>query len=102
MKKLTALLMTTALLTTAGIAQARDIGLEEAANLQAAGTIQTFEKLNGIVFNQHPDATIEETELEEKNGGYIYEVELRDTQGAEWDMKLNATDGSVLKNEQDD
>jgi uncharacterized membrane protein YkoI len=102
MKKLSLLLAATALTVTAGIAQAKDVSPEQAVALLNAGTIQPFEKLNEAVLAQHPDATIHDTELEEKNGIYVYEVEVRDAAGVEWDLKLNAADGSILKNERDD
>ena len=43
MNKLTALFAITTLATTAGIAQARDLGPDEALKLRDAGTIQSFE-----------------------------------------------------------
>lgn len=86
----------------AGAAQARDLGPDEALKLRDAGTIQSFEKLNAAALAQHPGATIEETELEEEYGRYIYQVEVRDTQGVQWDLELDATNGQILKNHRDD
>jgi uncharacterized membrane protein YkoI len=102
MTKLTALLTATLLATTAGMAQARDLGPDEIVKLHSAGTIQPFEKLNEAALAQHPGATIEETELEEEYGRYVYQLEIRDAQGVEWDLELDATNGEVLKNKQDD
>ncbi len=45
---------------------------------------------------------IEETELEDEYGRYIYQIELRDTQGVQWDLELDASTGEILKNHQDD
>lgn len=101
MKKLTAILAATTLTVTAGFVQAKDVSPEEAVGLLNAGTIQSFEKLNGIVLAQHPNATVQDTELEEKDGVFVYEVEVRDAAGVEWDLKLNAADGTILKNERD-
>ncbi len=42
-----------------------------------------------------------DTDLDEEYGKYVYEVELRDTDGIEWDVELNALTGQVLKNHQD-
>nr|BFE95544.1 hypothetical protein GCM10020185_60800 [Pseudomonas brassicacearum subsp. brassicacearum] len=42
-----------------------------------------------------------DTELDEEYGKYIYQVDLRDTKGIEWDLELDATNGKVLKNHQD-
>ncbi|MCY1556944.1 Peptidase propeptide and YPEB domain protein [compost metagenome] len=70
--------------------------------LRDAGTIQSFEKLNAAALAQHPGGAIEETELEEEYGRYIYQVEVRDQKGLQWDMELDATNGQILKNHQDD
>lgn len=102
MKKLAVLFTLATLATTAGIAQARDLGPDEALKLRDAGTIQSFEKLNAAAVAKHPGGTINETELEEEYGRYIYQVELRDAQGVQWDLELDATNGQILKDHQDD
>ena len=45
---------------------------------------------------------IEETELEEEYGRYVYQLELRDDKGVQWDVELDAKTGEVLKDHQDD
>jgi uncharacterized membrane protein YkoI len=45
--------------------------------------------------------TITDTELEQEYGRYIYKVEIRDAQGAEWDIDMDATNAEILKNEKD-
>ncbi|WP_374981589.1 PepSY domain-containing protein [Pseudomonas solani] len=102
MKKLTALFAVATLAATAGIAQARDLGPDEALKLRDAGTIQSFEKLNAAAIAKHPGSTVNETELEEEYGRYIYQVELRDPQGVQWDLELDAINGQILKDHQDD
>jgi hypothetical protein len=69
---------------TANIAQARDLGPDEALRLRDAGTIVSFEKLNATALTKHPGSTITETELEEEYGKYIYQIEMRDPQGLNW------------------
>ncbi len=101
MKKLTALLATALIAATAGVAQARDLGPDEALKLRDAGTIMSFEKLNEAAIAKHPGSTVEETELEEEYGRYVYQVELRDAQGVQWDVELDATNAQVLKDHQD-
>lgn len=101
MKKLTALLALVTL-ATAGLAQARDLGPDEALKLRDAGTIQPFDKLNQAAIAKHPGSKVEETELEEEHGRYIYQVELRDAQGVQWDLALDASNGQVLKDHRDD
>ena len=49
---------------TSGLAQARDLGPDEALKLRDAGTIQSFEKLNAAALAKHPGGTVHETELE--------------------------------------
>jgi uncharacterized membrane protein YkoI len=100
--KWTALFAAVALTATAGLVQARDLGPDEALRLRDAGTIQSFEKLNAAALLKHPGATVDDTELEEEYGRYIYQIELRDPQGLQWDLALDAVTGEVLKNQRDD
>ncbi|MBA1275850.1 PepSY domain-containing protein [Stutzerimonas azotifigens] len=102
MKTLTTLLTAASLALTANLALARDLGPDEAMRLRDAGTIQSFEKLNETALAKHPGGKIEDTELEEEYGRYIYQVEVRDTNGVQWDLDIDATSGEVLKNQQDD
>jgi uncharacterized membrane protein YkoI len=99
MKTLTALFTATLIGMTASLAHARDLGPDEALRLRDAGTIVSFEKLNATALAKHPGAT--ETELEEEYGKYIYQIEMRDPQGVEWDLELDAVSGQVLKDHQD-
>uniref|UniRef100_A0A7C1X0R9 Peptidase n=1 Tax=Pseudomonas graminis TaxID=158627 RepID=A0A7C1X0R9_9PSED len=101
MKILTAFIAATALTLTAGYVQARDLGPDEALKLRDAGTIQSFEKLNAVVLAKHPKSTITDTELEQEYGKYVYQIELRDAQGVEWDVEVDAVSGQILKDHQD-
>ncbi|MBU0524015.1 MAG: PepSY domain-containing protein [Gammaproteobacteria bacterium] len=101
MKTLTALFTASILTLTASLAHSRDLGPDEALRLRDAGTIVSFEKLNATALAKHPGAKITETELEEEYGKYIYQVELRDPQGIDWDLELDAVSGQVLKDHQD-
>lgn len=99
------LLCVLAFATLAGavtIAQARDLGPDEAQRLQEAGTIKTFEQLDALALAQHPGGSIRESELEDEYGRYIYQVELHDARGVPWDLELDASSGAILKNHQDD
>ena len=102
MKTLTAVFAAAALTMTAGLVQARDLGPDEALKLRDAGTIQSFEKLRAAALALHPGSKTEDTELEEEYGRYIYQVEVRDAQGVQWDVELDATNAQVLKNQRDD
>jgi uncharacterized membrane protein YkoI len=101
MKFLTALISASAIAMGTSLAQARDLGPDEALRLRDAGTIQAFEQLNATALAKHPGASIRETELEEEYGKYIYQVELRDRQGLDWDLELDAVSGQLLKDHQD-
>ena len=101
MKTLTALITTSLIAITASLAHARDLGPDEALRLRDAGTIVSFEKLNATALAKHPGSTVTETELEEEYGKYIYQVEMRDPQGLNWDLELDAVTGQVLKDHQD-
>ncbi|WP_213941622.1 PepSY domain-containing protein [Pseudomonas sp. dw_612] len=101
MKTLTALFTAAIIAMTASLAHARDLGPDEALRLRDAGTIVSFEKLNATALTKHPGSEITETELEEEYGKYIYQVEMRDPQGIEWDLELDAVSGQVLKDHQD-
>jgi uncharacterized membrane protein YkoI len=101
MKILNAFIAATALTATAGFAQARDLGPDEALKLRDAGTIQSFEKLNAVALAKHPKSTVTDTELEEEYGKYVYQIELRDAQGVEWDVEVDAVSGQILKDHQD-
>ena len=101
MKTLTTLFTASLVALTASLAHARDLGPDEALRLRDAGTIMSFEKLNAIALAKHPGSTVTETELEEEYGKYVYQIDLRDPQGLEWDLELDAVSGQVLKDHQD-
>ena len=101
MKILIALSATCLLGLGIGLVQARDLGPDEALRLRDAGTIASFETLNAKALAEHPGATITETELGQAYGKYIYQLDLRDAQGVEWDLELDAVSGHILKNHQD-
>lgn len=90
-------------LTGAGIVHADDdVGPDQAVKLLQEGKIQSFEKLNEAALAKHPGATIEETELEKEYNGYVYEVELRDAEGVEWNVEINAESGKIIRDYKDD
>lgn len=100
MKKLIAMSCVAVLALGSAAVMADDVRLDQAQALIKDGTIQSFEKLNEKALATRA-GTITDTELEQEYGRYIYKVEIRDAQGAEWDVDLDATNGEVLKNEQD-
>lgn len=81
--------------------QARDLDQDEALVLRQQGTILALEQLVGKAFARHPGAKLLEAELEEKHGVYVYEFELLTTQGIVRELKFDARDGRLLKDEDD-
>lgn len=100
MKTLNALFAAVALTAAAGAAQA-DVRPDQIPGLLKSGAVQDFEKLNKIATDKHPGFTIHDTELDQEANRYVYQVELRDAKGVEWDVDLDAKTGEVLKDKQD-
>jgi uncharacterized membrane protein YkoI len=100
MKTLNALFAATALTLTAGLAQA-DVRPDQIPSLLKSGEVMAFEKLNAAALAKHPGATITDTELDHKNGVLVYEVDVTDTTGKKFDVKLDAKTGNVLEDKQD-
>ncbi|OPB32747.1 PepSY domain-containing protein [Pseudomonas fluorescens] len=99
MKRLTALGAAAIILVTATSASAVDP--DKPLIVPATVTIVAFDQLDATALALHPGSTLLDTDLDEEYGKYVYEVELRDTNGIEWDVELNALTGQVLKNHQD-
>jgi uncharacterized membrane protein YkoI len=100
MKTLTTLFAATALTLTAGLAQA-DVRPDHIEGLLKSGEVMPFEKLNAAAVAKHAGAAINDTELDREIGKLVYEVELTDTAGKQWDVKLDAKTGAVLEDKQD-
>jgi uncharacterized membrane protein YkoI len=101
MKAIAALSSIITLVCVTGLAQARDLGPDEALRLRDAGTVMSFEKLNAIALAKHPGTQVHHTELEQEYGKYVYQVELRDNKGGEWELDLDASNGAILKDRVD-
>jgi len=101
MKTLTALFAVTALTLTACLAQA-DVRPDHIEGLLKSGAVMPFEKLNAAAVTKHAGAKITDTELDHNNSGVlVYEVELTDTAGKRFEVKLDAKTGTVLEDKQD-
>ncbi|KAB0568055.1 PepSY domain-containing protein [Pseudomonas palleroniana] len=100
MKSLTALFAAAALTLTAGLAQA-DVRPDQIPSLLKSGQVMDFQKLNAAALAKHPGATITDTELDHKNGVLVYEVDITDTTGKKFEVKLDAKTGTVLEDKQD-
>ncbi|HVK99794.1 MAG TPA: PepSY domain-containing protein [Dongiaceae bacterium] len=101
MKPFVAIAGSLTLLMSVAATADEDIGVDEAVQLQNAGTIKPFETLNAAALAKHPDGKIKDTELERHKGQYIYSVELRDAAGKEWEVSLDAGTGALLSEHED-
>lgn len=101
MKTLTALFTAAALAVGANVALAKDVQPDEVVKLVNAKTIKSLDELKATAVARHPGSTATDSELENEYGRYIYKVELRDAQGVEWDVDMDARTGEVLKDERD-
>ena len=77
-----------------------DISQATARRLSASGQILPLESIHTKA-KSIKAGKILETELESKKGIYVYEVELLDSQGTVWEIKLDAKTGTLIKLEQD-
>ncbi|RMO11490.1 Peptidase [Pseudomonas cichorii] len=83
-------------------AHAKDLNQDEALHLRQRGVILPLEQFIEQALQHHPGAKLLEAELEEKNNIYVYEFELLTTQGVVRELKFDARDGRLLKDEEDD
>lgn len=90
------------LATVCTLASARDLNQDEALRLRQQGVILPLEHLLQRAMGQHPGAKLLEAELETSHGNYVYEVELLTEAGVVREIKLNASNGDLLKDEEED
>lgn len=91
-----------ALALSCATASAKDLSADEVAALARQGKILPKEQLDAAALARHPGGTIEPgAEVEQHRRGYVYEVEVTDAKGVEWDLDIDATTGKILKNERD-
>ena len=69
--------------------------------IKQRGDILSLDRILQEARGQHPGRVLE-SELEQKDGRYVYEVELVDDQGRVREMKFDARTGEVLKENQGD
>ncbi|AKS05360.1 PepSY domain-containing protein [Pseudomonas trivialis] len=99
MKRLTGLVAAGIIAFTAIQAQAVDP--DKPLKVPATVTIIAFDQLEATALALHPGSTLLDTDLDEEYGKYLYQVELEDTNGIEWEVELDALTGQVLKNHQE-
>ncbi|HTF96713.1 MAG TPA: PepSY domain-containing protein [Cellvibrio sp.] len=99
MKSLTRVLL---FLLLTGSVNARDLSQDEALRLREQGRIIPLEQLLALVEKRHPNASLLEVELEEDDDIYIYDVELATRDGVVRELEIDASTGTILKDEEDD
>ncbi|WP_036302275.1 PepSY domain-containing protein [Methylotenera sp. L2L1] len=78
-----------------------DSSQQTARQLLSAGKILPLEKITKLAKEIKPGEVLE-TELEQKKGLLIYEVEILDAQSQVWEIKLDAKTGKLIKLELED
>ena len=99
MKRLTALVAAAMIAFAAPYAWAVDP--DKPLKLPSTVTIVAFDQLEATALALHPGSTLLDTDLDEEYGKYLYQVELEDANGIEWEVELDALTGQVLKNHQE-
>ncbi len=73
----------------------------EARELAREGRILPLEEILTRIERDYP-GDILEVEFERKKHRLIYEIELLDTRGTVWELKVDAVNGDILKQELED
>ena len=84
------------------LASARDLGQDEALRLRERGEILPLEDILKSALERYPNSKLLQVELEEKQGAYVYEVELVTPQRVVRELKFNASRGNLTKDKEDD
>lgn len=74
---------------------------DQALKLRQQGLILPLEKILQAAQQAHPGRVVE-VELQREHKKYIYEVELVDSNGQVWEMKLDATSARIIESERED
>ncbi|MES2820839.1 MAG: PepSY domain-containing protein [Pseudomonadota bacterium] len=91
-----------AVLALVGEATARDLDQDEALRLRREGSILPLEQLIQTALGPYPGAVLLEVELEEEDGILVYEVELLTASGVVRELELDAREGHILSDEEED
>lgn len=81
---------------------ARDLDQDEALQLRRSGQLLPLDSLLQKVRQRYPAARLLEAELESEEGRLIYELEVLTTAGAVREIELDARNGAILKDEEED
>ena len=84
------------------LALARDLDQDEALRLRQSGAILGLEQVLQTALGRYPGAELLEAELEEKRGQYRYDIELLTVEGVARELDVDARDGRILRDKEDD
>ena len=91
------------LATVAGsglVARADDDKAAVAARLSNNGEILPLEQILERAQAQHPGKLLE-TELDDEEGHYVYEIKILDHKGMVWEMEFDAKTGALIRLKQE-
>jgi uncharacterized membrane protein YkoI len=74
---------------------------DTARKLRESGDILPLETILQKLEKKYPGKVLE-VELETKHGKAIYEIELLDTGGKVWELRVNARSGEIIHQHQED
>jgi len=101
MKKIVAIVLTVSCLISGQAFADDDREQDQALKLRQQGAILPLEEILKAAKKIHQGRVVE-VELQKEHGTYIYELEIVDTSGQVWEMKLDAKDATVLSSERED
>jgi len=78
-----------------------DVKQNKAIQLNHQGVIMSLQQIIDKATAIQP-GNILETDLDEEDGIYIYELEILDDNGLVWELEFNAQSGELLEIEQED
>jgi uncharacterized membrane protein YkoI len=81
---------------------ADDISQETARRLNREGVILALDDILERVRQRYPAARLLEAELETDDGRYVYEMEILTREGLVRELDIDATDATILEDEEED
>jgi len=78
-----------------------DTDYVQAKNLLDTGSILTLTKVVKKIIVKHPGYIVE-AELKTKNNIFIFEIDILDSKGQVWELKVDAKTAEVLEKKLDD
>ncbi len=78
-----------------------DDDADRARYLKQHGDILPLEQIISAAMEVKPGQILE-TELDEEDGRYVYELEILDDRGQVWELELDATTGELVELENED